>query len=160
MKQKPIVLALILGLTFTGCAKEVAEELGIIPTIPCGTDGARMQATINGADWCADATLIAMGTSDELLLNGISLGGSTISLQLDSMTVGDHPLDEFHNSVLLMHLGTTLVSKDSDPGIITVIDHDTAARRLKAVFTVRVYSDLTGSSRELNGNLDVTYSQQ
>ena len=150
----PIAVALLL--CSTGCAKEAAEELGLIPA-GCGSEGARLEATVNGNSWCADANLTAAANGDEILVNGITVTGGTLTFQLDSMAVGAHPLREGRNSVLLTTFGLPYLSTDTDPGLITVHVHDTATNRLRAEFAVTLYSDLDGSTREVAGSMDVTY---
>ena len=150
----PIIAALFL--LATGCAKEVGEELGLIPT-GCGSDGARLEAIVNGTSWCADANLTAAANGDEILVNGITITGGTLTFQLDSMAVGVHPLNEGNNSVLLTTFGLPYLSTDTDPGVITVLAHDTAANRLQAEFTVTLHTELDGSNREVSGSMDVTY---
>lgn len=152
------LFASLLLVSVAGCAKQVAEDLGVIPLV-CGTDGARLQAAVNGEAWCADGNITAMADSNDLMLMGVSLSGSTLAFQLHHMVPGVHPLDGNTNTVLLSGLGAYHLSQDGDPGTLMVTIHDTVDHRLKAEFDVHLYSAQGAGSKHLTGSFDVQYTE-
>lgn len=146
--------------TLVACAKagkKVAEELGLVPST-CGSDGARVQAEIDGASFCADANITAMSDGTSASITGIGLLGNTFSVQLDSLAVGTRTVSEATNSILFMQAGTPYVVIGDSAGWLAIDHHDAAARRLKARFQATVFNEMNGRSKPLSGSVDVTYT--
>lgn len=151
---------LVLALSFSSCAKEaldVAQDIGLVPS-GCGSDGARFQASIAGSDYCASGQIIATGDGSSVIVTGIDLGGSTLILQLDTLAVGTHTMNEVGNGVLFMQAGTTYTIAPDVSGVLTISVHDPATRTLKASFDVPVFNETNGVSKQVQGEVEVTYS--
>lgn len=155
------VSALALAATcLTACVKdekEVAEDLGIVPST-CGSDGARLQATVEGSSYCATAQLIAVGDPSSVLVTGVDMLGSTLILQVDTLGVGTHTVSEAENSVLYMQTGTSYTAVGEDAGTITITAIDTVAHHLAATFDVTLHNEVSAAARTITGSVDVTYS--
>ncbi|MBL7953075.1 MAG: hypothetical protein JNM62_15305 [Flavobacteriales bacterium] len=160
MRHINILLLIVSIITLSACAKagqEVAEELGIIPST-CGSDGARVQAEVDGSSFCGDAQIIAMSDGHSATVSGIALLGNTLSLQLDTLGVGTYTISEADNAVLYLSGGTPYTTDSDSAGSVIITGHDGAAHRLKATFQARVRNEMSGSSKAISGSLDVTYS--
>lgn len=153
--------AILLCLLATSCAKEtteLAQEVGIIPA-GCGSNGARMQATIDGASYCASAHVQAVGSDDAVVVTGVDLAGNSLILQADTLGIGDHLISEAENGLLYMHLGTAYVVGPQQSGTLTITHHDPATRTLRASFNASVFNEASGATRAVQGDLDVVYSE-
>ncbi len=154
----PSTLVLIAGLA--SCQKdttEVARDLGVLPST-CGQDGARMQATIDGASYCGNAQLIATGDEGTVIITGIDLTGNTLIVQVDSLAVGEQDITEATNGVMYMHNGSPYVVMPGETGTLTITQVDTTAHVLKANFSVTLRNDMNGISHGVVGSLDVVYT--
>lgn len=95
---------------------------------------------------------------DVLTLNGISQQGATLTLELDSLTVGAHDMTEGTNSLLFTTtLGLAYRTADGDPGTVTITSHDTSARRMQGTYAADLYSPLGGAPKAIVGNFDLYY---
>ena len=153
--------AFLFCLLITSCAKdtaEVAQDLGVIPA-GCGSNGARMQATIDGATYCASAHVHAVGTDDAVVVTGVDLTGNSLILQADTLGVGDHLISEAQNGLLYMHMGTAYVVGPQQTGTLSITHHDPATRTLKASFNASVFNEASGAIRAVQGDIDVVYSE-
>ena len=130
-------LLFVIALPFQSCVKdtaEIAQEVGLLPA-GCGSDGARLQATVGGSSYCATAQLLAVGGEGSVMLTGVDLSGNTLILQLDTLGVGTHAITEASNSMLYMQTGSSFVSGPDSEG--TLIDrtaqrvHPTLERHLR-----------------------------
>ncbi len=91
-KSLPLAF-LVVAMSLVSCAKdvqEVAQEVGLIPS-GCGSDGARLQATIGETSYCAGAQILATGDGSSAIITGIDFAGNTLVLQLDSLSTGMPP---------------------------------------------------------------------
>ena len=133
--MKPIhtIAALFaLSILAQSCVKEtqeMAEEVGLAPAT-CGTDGARLQATVSGASYCATAQVIATGDNGSALVSGLDLTGNAIVLQFDDLAVGAHAITAGENGVMYMSMGSTYVVGPDQSGTLTVTEHNGDTRRL------------------------------
>jgi len=160
MRHMNLILLIATIATLSACAKagkEVAEELGIVPS-SCGSDGARMQATVDGATFCADGHIMAVSDHTSANISGIGLLGNTITLQVDTLAEGTYVIDEAENAVLFMALGTPYVSMADQPGTLSISSHNATDRRLKASFEATVRNEMNGTTKPISGTVDVTYS--
>lgn len=151
---------LVLALTFVSCAKEaqdVAKDLGLIPS-SCGSDGARFRATVGGEEYCAGAQILATGDGSSAIVTGIDFAGNTLLLQLDSLATGEQPMNEASNSLLYMQTGSTFTIAPNVEGTLNITHLDTGTRKLKATFQVPLLNVLTGATKLVEGEVDVTYS--
>ena len=142
------------------CTKEeedLAQSTGILPST-CGTAGARLQATIDGASFCATAQLIAMGDESSVMVTGVDVTGNTIIFQVDTLTTGVFPISDLENAMVYMHAGTNFAIDLAHPGSLTITDYNATAHTMKAGFAVTLLNELDGSTRTLDGDFDVTYT--
>jgi len=152
------VLATVVG--FTACMKdqqEVAQDVGIIPST-CGTAGSRMQASVDGASYCANAQLIATGDESTVMVTGVDLLGSSIILQVDTLVPGSFEINEMNNAVVYMQTGTAYAIDPTHPGMLTITAHNATTHNLKAAFDVTLLNELDGSTRTVVGDFDVDYT--
>ncbi|MBL7962743.1 MAG: hypothetical protein JNM31_02760 [Flavobacteriales bacterium] len=127
----------------------------------CGQEGNRISAVVDGDSWCANASVTAIVSDDQAaILTGVGLTGAAITVQVDSIAYGDHPINEADNAVLWMGGGQNFTPRNDHPGILTILSHDPAARRLCARVTVTLFSETSGQQREVVADLDVTYAQE
>lgn len=152
----------ILLISLSACGKEtldVAQDVGILPA-GCGTEGARLEANIDGEDYCASAQVLAVGDGSSVVVTGIDLLGNTLILQLDTLAVGDHAMTEAANGALYMQSGTSYTVAPDVSGVLTISSHDPATRKLEASFAVPVFNEMNGVTKQLQGNLEVSYSTE
>ncbi len=160
MRHINLLLLSVSIITLTACAKagkEVAEELGIIPST-CGADGARVQAQVDGSSFCGDAQVVAVSDGISATVSGITLLGNTLSIQLDTLAPGTYTISEAENAVLYMAIGTPYTSMGDSAGSVTISSHDAAAHSLKATFAATVRNEMSGSTKAISGSVDVTYT--
>lgn len=147
-------------LLLASCAKEedVPQPTGS-GTPACGLNGLRLEATFDGSAFCANASLFAAEGAGVITINGIDQQGRTLTLELDSLTVGSHAINAATNVLLFTtQLGLPYASSDATPGTLTITAHDTAARRLTGSFAAQLGSDgLPGPPKSIQGEFDVTY---
>jgi hypothetical protein len=142
----------------SACATEELADV-IVPGDTCGSDGARVQATVAGNDWCANASVLGVGDGSSVTITGINLLGGTLVLQLDSLATGVQPINEVSNGVMYMNASLPYTPLNSDPGVLTIATLDTTAHRVKGSFEVTLHA-AGGGSKAMNGAFDVQYTQQ
>lgn len=163
--MKPIhtIAALFaLSILAQSCVKEtqeMAEEVGLAPAT-CGTDGARLQATVGGASYCATAQVIATGGNGSVLVSGLDLTGGALVVQFDDLAVGTHAITAAENGVMYMSMGSTYVVGPDQTGSITITEHNADTHRLKATFEATVMNTASGLLKSVSGNVDVIYTLQ
>lgn len=144
----------------SGCAKdtaELAQDAGILPST-CGSDGARIQATIDGASYCGSAQVIATGSEGTVIVTGVDLTGSTLIIQADSLVVGEQAITDATNGVLYMHNSAPYVVMPGQPGTLTITHVDTSAHVFKANFNVTLHNEMSGGTHAVQGSVDVVYT--
>lgn len=131
------------------------------PVLPgsCGSDGHRIELTIDDADWCANANIAAIASPDgELIVNGLALTGQMFGLQIDSLGLGEFPIDEMHNAVVWSDAGTTFTSTNEEPGTLHINTLDVVEHVLTGDLHVVVSDAENPASREINATFELTYS--
>jgi hypothetical protein len=156
----PFLLLAFAGL-FSSCTKETEAVLpAVIPGLACGSDGARLEATIAGTDWCPNATLFASEGAGVLTISGIDTQGRTVTLELTAWSVGEHPMTEDVNHLLhTTAMGLAYRTTDGDPGTLTITMLDEAERRIRGNFSAQIYEPLGGTAKGITGNFDLHYVQ-
>lgn len=142
------------------CTKEeadLAQSTGILPAT-CGTAGARLQATVDGASFCATAQLIAMGDESSVMVTGVDVTGNTILLQVDTLATGVFSISALENAMVYMHTGTNFAVDPAHPGSLTITHYNADEHTIKAAFAVTLLNELDGATRTLDGDFDVTYT--
>ena len=69
------VIPMVLLFSCVKAGKEVAEELGIVPST-CGSDGARVQVDVDGSAFCADAHITAVSDGTSAIVTGVGILGN------------------------------------------------------------------------------------
>lgn len=156
MKQY-IYLAMAI-VTLSACAAEELADV-IVPGDTCGSDGARVQATVAGNDFCANASILAISDGNSVTITGINLLGGTLVLQLDSLGTGVQAINEADNTMMYMNASLPYTSLSTDPGLLTITSLDTVGRRVMGSFEVTLHA-AGGGSKAINGAFDVQYTQQ
>ena len=158
-RSSPLAL-LVVAMLATACTKEsedIALTTGILPST-CGALGARLQATISGDAYCANGQVLATGDGLSVIVTGVSISGSTLVLQVDSIGLGTQFITEASNGLLYMESGSSYVVLPGQVGSITVTQADTSARVLKASFTANLGNEMSGQSVALQGDVDVIWT--
>lgn len=160
MRHANLLLFCVCIATLSACVKagkEVAEELGIIPS-GCGADGARVQATVDGASFCADGQIVAVSDGTSANVSGIGLLGNTLTMQLDTLAPGTYAISEAENAILYLATGTPYVSMGDSAGALTIIAHDETAHTLKASFEATLRNEMSGAAKPVYASVEVTYT--
>lgn len=151
-----LALACIL---FASCGKDkddIPTPLGGGST-ECGTSGARLQATFDGASWCANASLFA-ALADILTVNGITSMGSTLTMELDSLGVGTYAMSAESNRLLFTtNLGLAYNTTDEQPATLNITSHNVATRRVQGNFSGNLSAVLGGADKAISGSFDLFY---
>ena len=145
------------ALVMASCAKEdtVAD---LVSNGSCGTDGARMEATIGSADWCASGTVVANGSGGSAIITGISLTGGTLVLQVDSIGSGDQPITEADNGVLFTSIEGSYTVPQNGHGTLAITSFDPTSGRLKGSVDIGLRLNGDGLAKQVLGSFDVTLS--
>ena len=120
MKQLRTFILPLLALSLVACMKEqrqVAQDLGLLPE-GCGSEGMRMEASINGSAFCPDMQLVAVGDDASVIITGVDIAGNTLVLQVEALEVGEHAITEAVNGVLFMQVGMTYTVPPGVEGVL------------------------------------------
>jgi hypothetical protein len=143
---------------FTSCKDEEEEviETPLVCSLPNGT----LTWTTDGAERCANTTLFG-DYGIFLTVNGISSQGQTLTLELDSLSVGTHELSADANFMLYTDgLAVAWEVTNEQPGTITITSHNETTNRLEATFQATLVNPLSGATKTLsNGQLKITYTE-
>lgn len=124
-------------------------------------DGFRLQATFDGNGFCPIASLFALEGAGAITISGIDQQGKTLTLELDSLNVGTHAMNEATNTLLYTtQLAVAYLTNDATPGTLTITSHDMAARRIKGSFSASLTSELSPTPKSISGSFDVVYVDQ
>lgn len=155
LKTFALVLPVCLLFSCAKAGKEVAEDLGLVPS-GCGTDGSRIQVEVGGSSFCADAHISAVTDGHSAMVTGVGLLGGSFSIQFDTLGIGSHTISEASNALMFADAGTPYVSVGDSAGVVMVEQFDGTTGRLKASFQAAVFNEMNGSTRSINGLVDVT----
>lgn len=88
----------------TACTKPKDDIIELITgeRPACGRDGARLSATINGDDWCADAFVRATTVDSALLVQATALSGRSLAITISDISDGTRSLSAEGNGVLFL----------------------------------------------------------
>jgi hypothetical protein len=155
----PLTAILIASTTlFTACKDE--EEEDIETPLVCGLPNGTLKWTADGAERCANTTLFG-DYGIFLTVNGISSQGQTLTMELDSLTVGTHELSADANYLLYTDaLAVAWEITNEQPGTITITSHNETTNRLEATFQATVVNPISGATKTLsNGQLSISYTE-
>lgn len=152
--------AIVLGsVLLIACAKEDPVQDLILPDT-CGSNGARMEATVGGNDWCANAHVQGMGSDGTAILTGVSLSGGTMVLEVDTLSTGVRPISEATNSVLYTSMEGSYTVPADGHGTLTLTDYDPTSGRLKGTASVGLRLNGDGVAKQVELSFDVTVGPQ
>lgn len=158
MRPLPVLFACC-ALLLHACGKDDDPAPSPGSPVACGVDGFRLQATIGPDAFCANASLFA-DRAVLLTVNGIQTTGATLTLELDSTSVGAHAAGESINHVLYTdRLGLAWRSSDSDPATLDITSHDTAANRIKGAVNGRLHAPVGGATRTISATFELVYTE-
>ena len=145
-------------LVFTACKDKEEEE--IETPIVCGLPNGTLKWTTDGTERCANASLFG-DYGIFLTVNGISLQGQTLTLELDSLSVGTHELSADANFMLYTDgLAVVWEVTNEQPGTITITSHNESTNRLEATFQATLVNPVSGATKTLsNGQLSLSYTE-
>jgi hypothetical protein len=153
-----LAFLLTIAMLVTSCKDEEAEEIEtpLICSMPNGT----LRWTTDGAERCANATLFG-DYGIFLTVNGISSQGQTLTLELDSLSVGTHEISADANFMLYTDgLAVAWEATNEQPGTITITSHNEATNRLEATFEAKLVNPISGTTKTLSsGQLVITYTE-
>ncbi len=160
MNMLKTIPTFVLLATLGSCAKEAQDIASdVLPTpTNCGQAGTRIEATMDGSSFCANAQVLAVGDGSSLMITGVSLLGNSLVLQVDSLGIGAQAISEAENSMLLVQAGSSFVSTGAHPGTLNITLLDTVAHRFTAGFEVSLHNEVNGSARHVQGTADVTWT--
>ncbi len=158
MKASSTLLIAFL-LLITACEKDKDDPLAPVPTpAVCGVDGFRLQATFDGSGFCPNASLFASEGAGAITISGLDQQGRSLTLELDSLTVGTHAMNEGTNTLLYTtQLALAYLTNNTTPGTLVITSHDVSARRLKGSFTASLTNELSPTTKSISGDFDVVY---
>lgn len=156
-RLQQILLVITLIPLLWGCKKDGDEEQSL--AVGCSLPTGSLKWTADGASQCANVSLFA----DHALImtvNGITVTGATMTMELDSVQPGTYAVKELTNSMIYTdQLGMAFLSTDTAPGTVTITKNDTVANWLEATFTVSLKNPLGVSKTITEGMLQVDYTE-
>jgi hypothetical protein len=158
---KTRILALLLSFTaaFAGC--DTKDDNPASPNNPaCSANGGIfLSARIDNLTWCADSTLNG-NLSGQLAITGASSGNSrTISIMLDDLTPGTYSAKFSRNKFQYSDNGTVYESTNTNPGSITITEHNTSLNFVTGTFLVTLNNNSAGTKTLSNGSFKVYYTE-
>ncbi|MBL0074122.1 MAG: hypothetical protein IPP34_20900 [Bacteroidetes bacterium] len=158
---KTRILALLLSFTavFAGC--DTKDDNPASPNNPsCSANGGIFfSARIDNLTWCADSTLNG-NLSGSLAVSGASSGNSrTISIMLDDLSPGTYSAKFSRNKFQYTENGTVYESTNTNPGSITITEHNTSLNFVTGTFLVTLNNNTAGDKTLSNGSFKVYYTE-
>lgn len=156
--MKTLAYALPLAvLILNACVKEDPVD---VLTPGCGSDGARVEATIGNSDWCANTSVMAHGSDGSAIITGVSLTGGTLIMEVDSIGIGQQPITEGSNAVLYTALEGSFTVPSMAHGTLDITNYDPTSGRLSGTVDVGLRLNGEGPSKQVAASFDVTITGQ
>lgn len=150
-----VCLALI-----TACQKNDIVEAVTGQRPACGSEGSRVEATINGSEWCGDALVHAVRQDSSVMVTAANLNTSNFSFSIDQAAVGTTPIQGDLNGVLYLENGITYIVAESSIGQLTISDFDSTTGRVRGELAVQLQSISGQQQRTVHLTFDVTAQVQ
>jgi hypothetical protein len=161
MKPFRSSFALVASALIVLCACQKEEDpIDAVTGDACGQEGARVQATVGGSSFCANASVIAQSNGSTLMITGVSLTDGSLMLSIDSMAVGTQPITEASNGALYTGIGGSYTVAQNDSGTVTISTLDAGAHRAKGTCSVPLRLNGEGELKQLEASFDVTWTIQ
>lgn len=150
----------LLAATFISCGDDDDDPNTNSATDGCSLPNGHLKWTMQGAQYCSNATLFA----DQAILmtiNGITQSGITMTLELDSIEPGSYQMNDNTNHLLLTdQFAFDWQSTNDLPGTLIITKNDKANNWIEGTFTVNAKNSLTGTTKQIsNGNFRVKYTE-
>ena len=92
------------GAVLVGCTKPDDQVAPVVNS--CGSDGQRIEISVDNNGWCANASVSAMASPDgQALISGLALNGQMFTLAIDSMAIGTFIIDDMDNITTWTEVG-------------------------------------------------------
>lgn len=155
MRLKPLALLLAVSL-LSSCSEKITDEVPFWDE--CQMVNGSIKWEFDGASYCANANIIA-GYAVGLTLNGLTLTGVSLTMELDSLEPGTYNVSQDQNVIVYTdQLGLAWTSVDSNAGSIIISSHDSVSNKIRASFIGSLRSPITGEIKQIsNGQISVTY---
>ncbi len=125
----------------------------------CSLPNGHLKWTVEGNDYCANASLFA-DHALVMTMNGITLTGITITLELDSILPGTYPMKADINSILFTdQLGMAWQTTDDNPGTLQITSNNTSTNLLQASFSATLRNPLGLSKSLSQGTIKIHYTE-
>ncbi|MFM7234837.1 MAG: DUF6252 family protein [Flavobacteriales bacterium] len=136
------------------------EEPEVESPIVCSLPNGTLRWTIDGVERCANASLFG-DYGMFLTVNGIAIEGQTLTLELDSLSVGTHELSYDSNFMLYTDgLAVAWEATNEQPGTINITSHNEATNRLEATFQINLVNPINSAVKTItNGQLIINYTE-
>lgn len=144
----------------TACQKDDIVEAVTGERPACGTDGARVSATIDGSDWCADALVHAVMEDSSAMVSAVNLNSSSLSFSIDRTEVGTTPIVGDANGVIYLEGGVTYIVPEGVVGQLQITTCNVTAGRLCGTLDVELHSVVGDQQRNVHIAFDVTASAE
>ncbi len=154
--ERTLSCILLLSIALLPSCKKDDDTPAPTPVPTCGIAGARLQASFLGETFCPGLSLFA-DQAVVLTINGVSLSGSTLTLELDSLDPGTYDMTEDANHVLFTNITGAYESSNSDPATLVIASHDEGANRIQGSFSGPLTNPLGGTSPTITGSFDMFY---
>lgn len=155
MRLKTLSLALPLMMMLS-CSEKITDEVPFLDE--CQMVNGSIKWEFDGSSYCANANIIA-GYGVGLTLNGITLSGVSLTMEIDTLDPGTYNVSQDQNVIVYTdQLGLAWTSMDSNAGSIIISSHDSVSNKIRATFIGSLKSPLTGEIKQIsNGQISVTY---
>lgn len=146
-------------ISFMSC-KDEDDDLTVDPPLVCSLPNGTLKWKENGVEKCANATILA-DQGIILTVYGLSAQGPSLTLELDSTSVGTHELTADYNYVLYTDgLALAWEATNEQPGTITISSHNESTNRIEGTFQINLVNPLNGATKQItDGQISVTYTE-
>jgi hypothetical protein len=153
-----ICTLVLTSLFFVSCNDEQVDDID--NPIGCSLPSGSLKWTIDGTERCANASLFG-DYGIYLTVNGITSQGQTLTLELDSLSVGTHELSADENYMLYTdNFALVWEATNEQPGTITITSHNETTNQLNATFQINLVNPLNGQTKSIsNGQLNIKYTE-
>ena len=156
MSRYLLLLLIPITLFFSGCEKDTPSPSPV--TDVCLLPNGFIKWNDNHGSYCATTAF-----ADEaivLTMNGVSLNGPTITLELTEYSAGTHPItDNINNIFYTSALGLSYLSNNSHPGTLNITSYSPSNHQIKGNFQCMVYDPAgIAAPLSLSGSFSMYYT--
>ena len=164
MKRKNLLITLLslaLGVfVFVSCKDRKEEDVVVDPPVVCSLPNGTIKWKDNGVEYCANGVILA-DQGIILTVYGLSGLGQSMTLEMDSVSVGTHALTADYNYLLYTDaLAIAYEATNEQPGTMTITGHNETTNRIEGTFQINAVNPLNGVSKQItDGQFSVTYTE-